>query len=71
MPDSGSREPGFESPTCDGTVDADTLWRQQNKILVIDLYLAINRDFCKYRMGDAVVFEADLHTVLRLGILVS
>ena len=33
MPDSGSREPGFESSTYDG----DTLWRQQNKILVIVL----------------------------------
>ena len=37
MPDSGSREPGFESSTYDGAVDGDTLWRQQNKILVIVL----------------------------------
>ena len=33
MPDSGSSEPGFKSSTYDG----DTLWRQQNKILVIVL----------------------------------
>ena len=37
MPDSGAREPGFESSTYDGAVDGDTLWRQQNKILVIVL----------------------------------
>ena len=37
MPVSGSREPGFESSTYDGAVDGDTLWRQQNKILVIVL----------------------------------
>ena len=37
MPDSGSREPGFVSSTYDGAVDGDTLWRQQNKILVIVL----------------------------------
>ena len=38
MPDSGSREPGFESSTYyDGAVDGDTLWRQQNKILLIVL----------------------------------
>ena len=30
MPDSGSREPGFESSTYDSAVDGDTLWRQQN-----------------------------------------
>ena len=37
MPDSGAREPGFESSTYDGAVDGDTLWRQQRKILVIVL----------------------------------
>ena len=37
MPDSGAREPGFESSTYDGAVDGDTLWRQQSKILVIVL----------------------------------
>ena len=37
MPDSGSREPRFESYTYDGAVDGDTLWRQQIKILVIVL----------------------------------
>ena len=37
MSDSGAREPGFESSTYDGAVDGDTLWRQQNKILVIIL----------------------------------
>ena len=37
MPDSGAREPGFESSTYDGAFDDDTLWRQQNKILVIVL----------------------------------
>ena len=37
MPDSGVRQPGFESSTYDGAGDGDTLWRQQNKILVIVL----------------------------------
>ena len=37
MPDSGAREPGFESSTYDGAVDGDTLWRQQIKILIIVL----------------------------------
>ena len=37
MPDSGSREPGFESSTYDSAVDGDTLSRQQNKIHVIVL----------------------------------
>ena len=27
MPDSRSRETGHESPTCNGAVDGDTLWR--------------------------------------------
>ena len=34
IPDSRSRERGHESPTCDGAVDGDTLWRRQ-KILVL------------------------------------
>ena len=42
MPDSGAREPGFESSTYDGAVDGDTLWRQQNKILVIVLGNKLN-----------------------------
>ena len=37
MPDSGAKETGFESSTYDGTVDGDTLWRQQSKILVFVL----------------------------------